>query len=86
MIWQSFRPNRTYISSYFNTEKGISFRQWINFLRIDEAKHIIVDNPKITMVELASRLGYADTSTFFRQFKAKEGIQPSAWKQENLPN
>lgn len=78
--------NRTYISSYFNTEKGISFRQWINFLRIDEAKHIIVDNPKITMVELASRLGYADTSTFFRQFKAKEGIQPSAWKQENLPN
>ena len=78
--------NRTYISSCFNTEKGISFRQWINFLRIDEAKHIIVDNPKITMVELASRLGYADTSTFFRQFKAKEGIQPSAWKQENLPN
>ncbi len=76
--------NRTYISSYFNAEKGITFRQWINSLRIEEAKHLITDNPKITMTELASRLGYADTSTFFRHFKAIEGVQPSVWKQENL--
>jgi len=53
-------------------------------LRIEEAKRIISDNPKITMTELATRLGYADTSTFFRQFKAKEGVQPSVWKQEYL--
>ena len=78
--------NRTYISSYFNTEKGITFRQWINILRIEEAKLIITDDSKITMTELASRLGYADTSTFFRQFKAKEGVQPSVWKQKNLSN
>ncbi len=74
--------NRTYLSNYFNTEKGITFRQWINSLRIEEAKHIISDDPKITMMELASSLGYADTSTFFRQFKAIEGVQPSVWKQK----
>ena len=78
--------NRTYLSSYFNAEMGITFRQWINSLRIEEAKRIITNNPKTTMTELTSRLGYADTSTFFRQFKAKEGVQPSVWKQTNLSN
>lgn len=78
--------NRTYLSTYFNNEKGVTFRQWINGLRIEEAKHIISDEPKITMIELASRLGYADTSTFFRQFKTVEGIQPSVWKQQHLPS
>lgn len=76
--------NRTYLSSYLNSEKNTTFRQWINLLRIEEAKRIISDNPKITMTELATRLGYADTSTFFRQFKAKEGVQPSVWEQEYL--
>lgn len=79
------KTNRTYLSSYFNSEKGVTFGQWINSLRIEEAKRIIIDNPKITMAELAPRLGYADTSTFFRHFKAIEGIQPSVWKQTNLP-
>jgi AraC-like DNA-binding protein len=65
---------------------SITFRQWINSLRIEEAKRIITNNPKTTMTELTSRLGYADTSTFFRQFKAKEGVQPSVWKQTNLSN
>ncbi len=76
--------NRTYLSSYFNIEKGITFRQWINSLRIEEAKLILTNNPKITITELINHLGYADTSTFFRQFKTIEGIQPSAWKQKNL--
>ncbi len=76
--------NRTYLSSYFNTEKGVTFRQWINSLRIEEAKLIITGNPKITMAELASRLGYADTSTFFRHFKTIEGVQPSVWKRKIL--
>lgn len=75
--------NRTYLSSYFNSEKGITFRQWINSLRIEEAKQIITSEPKITMLVLASRLGYAYTSTFFCQFKAIEGVLPSAWKQSN---
>ncbi|HQB69660.1 MAG TPA: AraC family transcriptional regulator [Paludibacteraceae bacterium] len=78
--------NRTYLSSHFNSEMSITFRQWINSLRIEEAKRIITNNPKTTMTELTSRLGYADTSTFFRQFKAKEGVQPSVWKQTNLSN
>lgn len=75
--------NRSYISSFLNTEKGLTFRQWINNLRIDEAKHILAVDSRITMTELASRVGYGDTSTFFRQFKAKEGVQPSVWRQEN---
>lgn len=75
--------NSTYISSYFNTYKGITFRQWVNYLRIEEAKRIITNTPKTTMTELATRLGYNDTRTFYRQFKAIEGVQPSIWKANN---
>ena len=77
--------NRSYFSEYINSVKGKTFRQWINELRIDEAKKLMIENPKMTLNELALQVGYSDKSHFIRQFSKLTGIFPKEYKrQENI--
>jgi AraC-like DNA-binding protein len=72
--------NRSYLSEHINSNIGKTFRQWINELRIDEAKNWMRQYPEMTLNEIASHVGYTDKSNFIRQFKQLTSATPNEWR------
>lgn len=71
--------NRTYISAYIGSRYSISFREWVNRLRLDYAKGLITANPDMPMAEVAQKAGYLSMSYFTKTFKQAEGVTPGKW-------
>lgn len=74
--------NRTYLSNFINDTYQTNFNGWVNGLRIEEAKERMINNPDISLAEVAEQVGFADLAHFSKQFKAKEGQSPSTWRKE----
>jgi len=73
--------NRSYLSNYFNTYKGKTFREWMNQLRIEEAQNLLLQNPEMTISDVASQVGFSDKTNFRHHFVKLVGITPKEWKQ-----
>ncbi len=80
-----FGTNRTYLSTYINNEKGMNFCVWINYLRIEEAKKLILEQSDLTIMEISERVGYLTQSHFGKQFLKLTGQTPLCWRQTNYP-
>ena len=74
--------NRTYVSHFVNTHYGMSFREWINYLRLQYAKDIMLKSPDKSVAKIALESGYLSTSYFSRIFKETEGLTPGRWIEE----
>ena len=72
--------NRSYLSEHINSIKGISFRQWINELRISEAKILLQQYPKMSVSDVAIKVGFANKSHFGRTFLALHNATPQNWR------
>jgi len=72
--------NRTYLSNYINTFKQQTFREWINHLRISEAKQLLLKKTELTASEIGKMVGFSDRSNFTRQFIKVTGMSPMSWK------
>ncbi len=72
--------NRTYLSRLINSEYGCSFYQWVNGLRIEEAKRLMTEKPDLKLQEVAERCGFSSPVVFSRVFTRETGIAPSKWE------
>jgi AraC-like DNA-binding protein len=72
--------NNKYLSTYINTYKKQTFRDWINELRIEEAKILLLQYPELTVNEIAHNTGFSDKSHFLRRFKEQVKLSPTNWK------
>ena len=71
--------NRTYLSQFINTEYGCSFYQWVNDLRVEEAKRLMREQPELKIQDLADRCGFSSRQVFARVFARETGFTPSKW-------
>ena len=71
--------NRTYLSQFINTEYGCSFYQWVNDLRVEEAKRLMREQPELKIQDLADRCGFSSRQVFARVFARETGFTPSEW-------
>jgi AraC-like DNA-binding protein len=58
---------------------GSTFRAVVDAARFDVARSLL-ESSQITIVEIAARLGYADSSTFARAFRRWSGTSPALWR------
>lgn len=72
--------SRTTLSTLINIEENQSFNQWINQLRINEAKRLMHTNPNFSFLDIAYKTGFSEQSNFSREFKQITGETPSSWK------
>lgn len=74
-----------HLSKIINKELGISFKDYINALRVDEAKTYLVDDDfsNYTLVAIGLEAGFNSKSAFNSSFKKITGETPSQFKQKH---
>lgn len=72
--------NRTYLSQLINAEYGCSFFQWVNGLRLKEAKRLLAEQPEMTIEEVSKQSGFSYRRNFSRTFAQETGMSPSEWR------
>lgn len=60
---------------------NMSPRKYLSGLKLQEAK-ILLQQPEISLKEIANRLGYKNLSHFSRQFKRWTGLNPTEFRQK----
>ena len=74
--------NRTYVSNAINQQLGLTFSEYINRLRVEEAKRLIRESDgKMVMVAVAEESGFIGEASFYRHFRQLEGMTPMEWWQ-----
>ena len=73
--------NSSYFSTLFKQEMGVNFSQYVTEKRIGEACRLL-KNTNMSLVEIASELGFDNQSYFSRIFKKTKGIAPKMYRQK----
>lgn len=71
--------NRTYVSMMVNSMMEMTFRDYINGLRICYAKEYLLKKKDATMEDVAEACGFTSGPQFCRKFKEIVGMSPNAW-------
>ena len=72
--------NSSYLSSLFSRTVGFPFRSYLKGLRLEKAQGLLSD-PLKRISEIAYAVGYADPNRFRLDFKERNGLSPSAWRE-----
>ena len=56
-----------------------NYRRWLPYLRIEEAKRIMLEHPEYTLEAIAADCGYANKSSLSHTFKQQVGMTPGQW-------
>ena len=70
-----------YISKLFKRKVGISFRQYVNNLRIIESKPLLTAGDK-SIEEIAELCGFSSLRAFDREFLNQVGVTPSNYQKQ----
>lgn len=74
---------RTYISTYINQVKGMSFSDYINSLRVEHVKTLLSsNNANIKISTIATNSGFSSLQSFYRNFNKFTGMKPLEWVKE----
>lgn len=76
---QTFNINPVYLGQLFQKETNESFSDYVNKFRIETARKLLV-NTHLKTSDIGKKVGYADTSYFYKQFKKYAGISPTEFR------
>ena len=80
MIADHLSLNVSYICRQFKKNTGKTITTYINEVKIDEAKRLIITTDQ-SIMDIATQLGYSSSNYFHRVFKDIEGITPKKYKE-----
>lgn len=73
--------NTRLLSNYLNSVKGRNFNAWINYLKVEETKRMLLADRSMQLSEIAYKMGFSDLASFSKRFKSIEGMPPSVYRQ-----
>ena len=79
MVAHHLHYNPDYFASLFRKQTGMTITQYLNKMRIELAKRLLV-NENVSIKEAAYSSGFQDEKYFMRIFKRQEGMTPLAYK------
>lgn len=80
-ISRDFLMNKKYLSTFFKKETGMSFIDFVSFVKIERAM-ILLRCSGYKVNQVAARLGFEDVAYFSRLFKEKTGKTPVVYSKE----
>lgn len=76
--------SKHHLSQIINQNYKLSFYDFINKYRCDEAKKIILSHPEYTLIQVAFEAGFNNKTSFVNAFKKFEGITPSKFRETSF--
>lgn len=70
-----------YLSNLFKKELSVSFVEYLNELRVEKAKLLLLDTP-LKSYEIAQRVGFSEHTYFSKVFKKLTGVNPSEFRRQ----
>lgn len=80
---QRFGLVAPYLSKLFKAYKGMSPTQYIQEIRIESAKRMLLENPSMLAKDIAEALGYSNPLYFSKTFYKHVGMYPSDYRVKN---
>ncbi len=77
-VADTFSYTEKYLSHLFKKNMNISFKTYINDLRIQYA-YILIENGETSITDIARLCGYSDSHYFSKVFKKIRGISPTEY-------
>lgn len=74
--------NATYLGRAFQKATGVNFKQYVNNIRINEAKRLLLHTDKM-IYEIANEVGYAESKYFVVKFSQEVGMSPTEYRKQN---
>jgi YesN/AraC family two-component response regulator len=78
-IADEFDMSASTFSKMFKEKSGLSFKEYVDGLRISKAKKMLQDT-NIPIERVASEIGYETVTSFYRWFKKHIGIAPGEYR------
>lgn len=75
--------HKAYLQRIFRIESGLSILQYINKLRIEKCKRMLIET-NLTIDEICLHLGFTNRQQLIYEFKQYTGITPSDYRRDNL--
>lgn len=74
--------SKSYLSRTINSELGVGFIDYVNTLRVEEAKKYLLnpDFSNYTLVSIGIEAGFNSKSAFYAAFKRNTGLTPTEFK------
>ena len=79
-VAQHVHLNASYLSRVFKEEMQTNFVAYVNELRVDTAKRLLLDS-KVPLLEVAGMVGFEEQSYFTKVFKKVTGITPGRYRE-----
>ncbi|RAV19687.1 helix-turn-helix domain-containing protein [Paenibacillus contaminans] len=70
-----------YLSTYFKEKTGMNFSDYLNDLRVQRAKALLL-NVELKIQEVAALVGYQNVNSFIRMFKRYSGVTPGEYRKK----
>lgn len=83
IIADTFQVSPSYLSSKFKQKFGVGILDYINQIRISNAKELL-RKTDLSVEEIFKKSGYVSKATFLRQFKKFCSATPSAYREKNI--
>ncbi|MCQ2287473.1 MAG: helix-turn-helix domain-containing protein [Muribaculaceae bacterium] len=74
---------RTYVSQYINATKHMSFSDYINHLRVEYAKKLLLEAQNEKIITISEKAGFSSEQSFYRNFRKFTGESPSTWQNKH---
>jgi AraC-like DNA-binding protein len=72
------------LSELVNTEFGMGFPRLVRQYRVDDARRMLLDEPRASVLSVGLAVGFSSQSTFYVAFKELVGEVPGAYRQRRL--
>lgn len=81
-----FGYNSAYLGKIFNRTVGESFNSYVDHVRIDHSKELLLQN-KLKVYEISELIGYKNVDYFHKKFKKYVGMSPAEFRKKmDLPD
>ncbi|MFW6312899.1 MAG: helix-turn-helix transcriptional regulator, partial [Spirochaetota bacterium] len=78
LLAREFNLSEVYLSRIFRTLFGENFHTYVERIRMEQATQLL-RSTRLTVEQIADRVGYQSANTFRRVFKRTYGVSPSAY-------
>ncbi len=82
-VAEKFHISYSYLSTLFSHNLGIGFNEYLNKIRIENAKQMLKSS-EYTISEICEKSGYLDQSYFSKIFKKNTGFSPSSFRRDMM--